>query len=85
MSRQSEIIARLQAAFGTSALSASKSASVLAQAAQCVHLPCAGLHEKEQKQSIAKIVDQWRTPLSNIDFLPGEIRNLIQQENRSPA
>ena len=41
--------------------------------------------EKEQKQAIAEIADQWRTPLPNIDFLLAEIHDLIQQENRSPA
>jgi hypothetical protein len=37
--------------------------------------------EKEQKQAIAEIADQWRTPLPNIDFLLAEIGDLIQQES----
>jgi hypothetical protein len=43
--------------------------------------------EKEQKQAIVEIADQWlwRTPPSNIDFILAEIRDLIQQENRSLA
>jgi hypothetical protein len=41
--------------------------------------------EKEQKQAIAEIADQWRTPLPNIDFLLAEIHDLIQQENRSSS
>ena len=37
--------------------------------------------EKEQKQAIAEIADQWRTPLPNIDFLLAEIHDLIQLES----